>query len=175
VAPEVRAAFLAEPGRPVALHVYEWSGRQQHAVRQEWVLVTGQEVLDDVAAGLLAQGRSYSEFPTAIGFAMGFGALALSRGPACAQKTLDVAGDGTNNDGFSPDIARREFDFDGVIVNGLVVGESRETLKRYYEQYVIQGPGSFVEVAEDYRDFERAMRRKLLRELGTGAVSGLAR
>jgi hypothetical protein len=30
---------------------------------------------------------------------------------------------------------------------------------------MITGPGSFVEIAQDYRDFARAMRKKLLREI----------
>jgi hypothetical protein len=36
---------------------------------------------------------------------------------------------------------------------------------------VIHGPGAFVEQAEDYRDVERAMTRKLLRELQGMALS----
>ena len=39
-------------------------------------------------------------------------------------------------------------------------------IDEYYRQNVIGGPGSFVETATDYSDFERAIRRKLLREIG---------
>ena len=60
----------------------------------------------------------------------------------------------------------------GITVNGLVVGANVATLGRYYQQFVIQGPGAFVEAADDYADFERAMRRKLLRELGVIEMSG---
>ena len=52
-----------------------------------------------------------------------------------------------------------------------VVGASVDMLARYYAQYVIQGPGAFVERADDYDDFEQAMRRKLLRELGVFQMS----
>ncbi len=117
--------------------------------------------------------RSHSEYPTALGFAMGFGARALDARQDCRARTLDISGDGTNNEGFSPDLARREFPFGSITVNGLVVGATREALKRYYERFVITGPGAFVESAEDYTDFERAMQRKLLRELGVGSVSAL--
>ncbi len=49
-------------------------------------------------------------------------------------------------------------------------------LSAHYRAEVIHGPGAFVEVARGYKDFEAAMRRKLLREsrrdpvtmLGTG-------
>ena len=38
-------------------------------------------------------------------------------------------------------------------------------LETYYREKVIQGPGAFVEIANDYDDFARAFLRKLLREL----------
>ena len=69
-------------------------------------------------------------------------------------------------------MARRDHPMQGITVNGLVIGANVATLGRYYRQFVIQGPGAFVEVAADYADFERAMRRKLLRELGVIEMSG---
>ena len=89
----------------------------------------------------------------------------------CERRTLDVSGDGTNNDGIAPELARRDAALAGVTVNGLVIGANVATLGRYYQQFVIQGPGAFVESAEDYDGFERAMRRKLLRELGVIEMS----
>jgi hypothetical protein len=38
-------------------------------------------------------------------------------------------------------------------------------LETYYRENVIQGPGAFVEIADDYDDFARAFLRKLLREI----------
>jgi len=43
----------------------------------------------------------------------------------------------------------------------LEIGE----LSSYYNAFVISGPGAFVETALGFADFERAMTRKLLREL----------
>ena len=37
----------------------------------------------------------------------------------------------------------------------------------YYRDRVIRGPGAFVEVANDFNDYREAMKRKLLREIGT--------
>jgi hypothetical protein len=171
-APEVVAAFLAVPQEPVMLHVFEWSGWAQQEVRQDWVVIATASDLEEVASRLQAQERSYDQFPTAVGFALLFGGRALAERGDCARRTLDLSGDGTNNDGVSPEMARRDYPMDGVTVNGLVIGATRETLGRYYRQFVIQGPGAFVEVATDYSDFERAMKRKLLRELGVVEVSG---
>jgi hypothetical protein len=174
-APEVVDAFFSEPGSWVALHVYEWSGRYQQSLRQDWTAITTPADLARVAAALSAQERSHRAFPTALGYALGFGANEFRRAPACVQNKLDISGDGTNNDGFNPEVARREFPFEGITVNGLVIGGNTEVLRQYYRSFVIHGPGAFVEKARDYRDFERAMRRKLERELRVPQISGLER
>jgi hypothetical protein len=170
-APEVREAFFSAPGQPVALLIYEWSGRHQQAVRQDWMLVAEQEDLSAVAALLVRLPRTHSNLPTAIGAAMAYGGRVLERAPACFEEKLDISGDGTNNDGIWPGDLRRSPLLEDVTVNGLVIGHNREVLRVYYEQFVIQGPGSFVETAEDHGDFERAMRRKLVREVGVSALS----
>jgi hypothetical protein len=172
VAPEVQEAFLSNPETPVMLHIYEWSGWQQQVVRLDWTRIETEADIAAVAARLLGQERSFEQYPTAVGFALLYGGRALLDRQDCRQRTLDISGDGTNNDGVSPDVARRDFPLDGITVNGLVIGANVATLGRYYQQFVIQGEGAFVEVADDYADFERAMRRKLLRELGVIEMSG---
>lgn len=174
VAAEVEAAFLGVEGAWVALQVFEWSGRQQQETRLDWTLVRSAGDLARIAARLRGMARSHDDYPTALGYAMGYGATALARGPVCDRRTLDVSGDGANNEGFEPPLAIRAFPFEGVTVNGLVVGPNRAVLRRYFEGFVIHGPGAFVEMAEDYADFKRAMRRKLARELGVGLLSALA-
>ena len=124
-----------------------------------------------MAALLAGQRRSFEQYPTALGYALIFGGRALANRGDCEQRTLDVSGDGTNNDGLAPELARRDEGLAGVTVNGLVIGANVATLGRYYQQFVIQGPGAFVESAQDYAGFERAMRRKLLRELGVIEMS----
>ena len=170
-APEVQAAFLSVPGQSVALHIYEWSGRAQQAVRQDWVDIRSAADLRAVAARLRGLPRSEAEFPTALGFALGFGATALAARGDCDMHTLDVAGDGTNNDGFSPDLAIKAFPMATLVVNGLVLGDETTVLRAYFERSVIHGPGAFVEAATAYSDFEAAMRRKLVREVGAGVFS----
>ena len=39
-------------------------------------------------------------------------------------------------------------------------------LHHYFRNHVIAGPGAFVETAGDYADYHRAIKRKLLREIG---------
>jgi hypothetical protein len=164
----VRAAFLAVPGEVVALNVYEWSGRRQQMTRQDWVVIGSPADLDAVAAALRDARRSFEQYPTALGHAILYGAATLARAPACAESKLDISGDGGNNDGIPPPLAATDAP---MVINGLVIGDESDTLARYYENFVIRGPGAFVEIADDYADFEEAMTRKLERELRPAAVS----
>lgn len=174
--PAVEAAFFAAD-LPVALAVYEWSGRYNQELILDWLLVDSRAALLRAAETIAASRRSHSDFPTAMGYALGFGANLLARAPQCLYKTIDIAGDGQNNEGFRPANAYRNFPFQDVTVNGLVVNgadfEGEVGLIAYYQSEVIHGPGAFVMVANGFEDYERAMRRKLERELAPPAIGAL--
>lgn len=171
LAPEVGEAIFANPTRHVALSVIEWSGSYQQSVLLDWTLVSSPAALQAVAQQLAESSRSYDEYPTALGFALGYARAHFRTAPPCDRQTLDMSGDGLSNEGFDTEIAYATYDYSKIIVNGLVIG-AEESVLHYYRQNVIRGPGAFVQTATDYRDFERAMTRKLLRELGL-AVAGL--
>lgn len=170
-APEIVEVILAIPSQPVALAVFEWSGRYQQDMTLPWTLLTSREEVFAAAQTVAASQRRYAEFPTALGFAIGHAASVFEEAPLCAAQTLDISGDGRNNDGFGPRLAYENFPLESVTVNGLVIGGQDEGLAAYYTREVIKGPGSFVEQAVNFDDYERAMRRKLLRELQIRAVS----
>lgn len=164
--PEVQQLLFAG-GDPVAITAFEWSGMGHQTDVIDWTLLTDPAALTDAAAIIASAPRSETEFPTGLGSALGYGSTRLSHAPACLRKTIDVSGDGVQNQGFPPESAYRAFSFAGVTVNGLVVTSGPQSpVVIYYSNHVIRGPGAFVEVANGYTDFERAMRRKLLRELG---------
>ena len=176
-APEVVEAILSQPDRPVALAMFEWSGRVQQDMVLPWVMLRDAATIGAVADRIALSRRSYAEFSTAIGHAIEYAHDLFRQGPACDARVLDISGDGVNNDGFGPTAAYDAFDFSQITVNALVI-EVQEAgtdhgitdgadtgLADYFRQIVIRGPGSFVEVAAGFEDFERAMRRKLLREL----------
>ena len=166
---DVVHAMLNGPG-PVAFAIYEWSGRRQQRVMVDWTMIHEASDIEAVAATVQAAPRSYNEFPTAMGYAMGFGHTMITRAPVCRRRVIDVSGDGITNDGFGPELAYKHFAFDNIVVNGLAIkGEEREVLD-YYETKVAHGPLSFVEVAQSFEDFERVMVRKLFRELSEVVV-----
>ena len=170
ISPEVQKAFLSDPGQSVAFSVYEWSGRYQQDVLLDWYQVQGPADLLAVAETIRNSKRSYAEFPTAIGYSLGYAASLFRSAPPCLFQTLDVSGDGINNEGFEPRLAYKNFPLAEVTVNGLTIGGADDNLVEYYTRELIKGPGSFVETARDFNDFEAAMRRKLVRELETRAI-----
>lgn len=177
-APEVQRAFFAADQK-VALSVYEWSGRYNQEVLLDWTLIDSPETLLDTAEIIARSVRSHNEFPTAMGYALGHGAKLLQSAPNCLRMTLDMAGDGQNNEGFGPQTAYREFPFDEVTVNGLVVNaadfEGEVGLIAFYRAEVLHGPGAFLVIADGFEDYERAMRQKLERELTPPAIGALPR
>lgn len=177
LAPEVAAAFFAND-QPVALAVYEWSGRYNQEVLLDWTLIDSPERLVTVSNTLASSTRSHNDFPTAMGLALSYGAQMFERAPACAQQTLDMAGDGENNEGMRPAQAYALETFAAITVNGLVVHhgdlEGKNALISYYNSQVIRGPGAFLEIANGFEDYERAMRRKLERELSSPVIGSLA-
>jgi len=170
LAPEIRAAILADPDRPVALAVFEWSGRYQQDMILDWRLLRGPGDIAAAAAAIRDSRRSYAEFPTALGYALGYAASVFRAAPQCLFRTLDVSGDGTNNEGFAPALAYANFPLAGITVNALAIGGQEDGLAEYYRRELLRGPGAFVEEAQDYTDFERAMRRKLARELESRVI-----
>jgi hypothetical protein len=177
VAPEVQAAFFVSPD-PVALAVFEWSGRYNQAILVQWTLIESPADLVAVSDRIARSKRSHNDFPTAMGFALGHAAIMLRDAPSCPFHTVDMAGDGITNDGFGPAEAYAAFPFDDVTVNGLVVNgaeyEAETELIDYYQNQVIRGPAAFVEVANGFDDYAAAMERKLIREL-SAMVIGFSR
>ncbi len=170
---DVRGAILQGGGGNVALAVYEWSGRRQSSVVQEWVMLRSTGDIAAVTERLRRTERSYRQFPTALGYALGYGADLMQRAPRCDRQVIDVSGDGITNDGFWPELAYKHFPFEGVTVNALAVLGADPSVVDHYEFEVLHGPGAFIETSEGYAGFERAMTRKLYREIQNRIVGGL--
>lgn len=168
----VRQSIVESGG--IQVMVFEWSGRQQQVDVVPWLFVRTEADVFALADRIASHQRGFNEFPTALGFALGHAAIQLERAPSeCARTVVDVSGDGVNNEGYGPAIAYRTFDYSNVTVNGLVILGEEPDPADYYRAEVIRGPGAFVEIAENFEDYEEAMRRKLLREINGAALSML--
>ncbi|MGB7317430.1 MAG: DUF1194 domain-containing protein [Planktotalea sp.] len=179
--PKVHTALLSMPDTPVRLAVYEWSSPADQTLLVPWRAITSEGDLNGLAAQLRSTQRTPAEQSTGLGTAMLYGAKLLARQSECWVRTLDISGDGKANTGPLPQKLNKTA-FDGITINALVIGadaldhgDSRQAeigeLSSYFNAYVIHGPSSFVEVALGFDDYERAMVRKLLRELEGMALS----
>ena len=168
---EVRAALLISDA-PVALAIYEWSGRWQQQVIVGWTMLETESDIDTVIASMDGIERSFRGV-TAVGRALFFGGRLLLAAPECAARTLDLSGDGRNNDGPEAASIYARFDFGDITVNGLAIGGLESDILDYYRSEVMRGPGAFVEYANDWRMFPDVFRRKLLREITAAMFSGL--
>jgi len=144
----------------------QWSGTPHQEVSVRW---TATDTHEDVAAlrkKIGAVPRAFRNYSTGIGEALRVAADLQENAPrVCRRKVVDVSGDGPSNEGAEPSDLYARLDAAEITVNGLAIEGSEEGIAQYYRDHVAHGPGAFVEVAKDYKDFPRAIRRKLLREL----------
>nr|WP_245841052.1 DUF1194 domain-containing protein [Puniceibacterium sediminis] len=173
--PDIRGAILQGAPGGVALSVYEWSGRQRSVTILDWTLLRSDVDIDTAVATLRRTPRSETRYPTAMGFALGYGATLMARSPDCSRRVIDLSGDGISNDGFGPELAYKHFPFDGVTVNGLAVLGADPQVQDYFEDFVRHGPGAFVEISQGYEGYRRAMTRKLFREINDMVIGSRAR
>ncbi|MGB5559317.1 MAG: DUF1194 domain-containing protein [Paracoccaceae bacterium] len=181
---EVQAAFFAIPDLPVRLSVFEWAGLGSQRELVRWTDIRRAGDLADIAARLKSTRQSPREVQTAIGQAMLYGGQSLAGQTDCRRRTLDLSGDGESNIGPAPRDVHAHPALAGVTVNALVIGADAarylnytqseiKQLTAYFETEVIRGADAFVEAAIGFEDFQKAMTRKLLKELETLAVSSL--
>lgn len=183
--PDVQAVLFAMPGTPVAMAVFEWSSSSYQRVIQDWVLISDKAALAALVSRLHGWEREPAPEATGLGAAMEFGKAIIDRAPPCWDQTLDVSGDGKNNDWPTPRDLRRRGVMGDLRINALVIvkPESDGTslalepgeLPAYFRARVIQGPDAFVEVAQGFQDYARAMKRKLLKELATRPLGALGK
>lgn len=178
MSPAVSEAFLG--GDPVALQVFEWAGSSyQRPLLPDWQMIRAESDLARVAEAIkvpLSPTLDRSRRRTALGEALAFARESFDRAPECRARTLDVSGDGRNNEGASASQTYARLPWGSITVNALVIqGPTREWgISRYFERYVLRGPGAFLVEADGYEDYRRAMEEKLLREIDEPLASSPA-
>jgi hypothetical protein len=176
--PDLIAAIQGGMTGRIAVTYVEWANAQFQRTLLEWTMLEAPE--DAIAfSDALAESPLISVPWTSLSGAIDYAAsLFDGNGYEGIRRVIDISGDGYNNRGRPPDLARDEAVAAGITINGLPIINDRPNpwggvppadLDRYYEQRVIGGPGAFVVVAEDYTAFAAAILSKLLLEIaGTG-------
>ena len=80
---------------------------------------------------------------------------------------INICANGIDNIGDGPAAARDRASGQGLIVNGLILGDRDDAAEvaTYFRDHVQAGPGSFVMEARGFQDVTRAMLAKFLVEL----------
>jgi Protein of unknown function (DUF1194) len=161
----------------IAVCFVEWSGAGSQRLVIDWALIKDSDGAKQFGDQLLEIPRSFAD-STSISGGIDFALTQFGRAPFDAERrTIDVSGDGNNNNGRDVRLARAEAVAAGVTVNGLVILTDERVLlnrehtnppgglEKYYRDNVIGGPGAFVLVAKDFNSFGNLLIKKLLAEI----------
>ncbi len=158
----------------IAVTYVEWGSAQYQRTRVDW-----SEVADASSAATFAEAVERSSVMlvewTSISGAIAFGAQSFeANGFRSERRIIDISGDGPNNNGGYVNLARDRAVAGGIVINGLPIINDRPNtygyplmpdLDLYYEDCIIGGPGSFIVAADGFKDFARAILRKMVTEI----------
>jgi Protein of unknown function (DUF1194) len=177
--PRVIQAIASGRHGQIAVCFIEWSGAVSVKLVVDWTLIKDTDTAQRFVDQIVEAPRSFAD-RTSISAGIDFAMTQLARAPFESQRrTIDVAGDGTNNSGRDVKIARDDAVGKGVTINGLVILTDSPTpwnpehtnppggLPNYYRDNVIGGPSAFVMVAENHLSFGQALIRKLIAEIAS--------
>lgn len=167
---EVLSAVRGGSRQAIAVTMVQWSEYAQQNQSIDWQLIRDDETMQLFADRIAIVRRLYHS-GTSIS-----GALLASIGylDACpfdaTRLAIDISGDGSNNGGPDPSSVRGELRKRRITVNGLPIINNHPTsgdphVIAHYEAQVKFGPGSFIEIAEDFEVFNAAIKKKLPREI----------
>lgn len=148
-----------------AVTVVQWSGAQQQLVSIPWMRITSGRHLALLEQRVRNLVRPWDDSNTAVGAALATMTTLFQAVPDCQRRVIDFSGDGVSNAGVLPVGPRQEAGNAGVMINGLAIDRVGRSVTEYFRNHVITGRGAFVITATGYRDYPRAIREKLFREL----------
>jgi Protein of unknown function (DUF1194) len=180
--PRVLTAIQAGTHRAIAVCFVEWAGPEEQNIVVNWTVIRDAEAAADFAATLRSAPRSFSG-RTSISAAIDFAMVEFGKsGVTAERRIIDVSGDGTNNAGRPIADARDEAVAKGVTINGLAIINRRTEgyffahtsppggLPNWYKNNVVGGPGSFLQVVENFTSFGDAITNKLLTEIASAEL-----
>jgi len=170
--PDIVAAIEATAPEGIAVSLLLWSSEANQVQSVGWTHLTDAATAAALAEQIRGTPRVVGGGSTAIGAAIMHGLDLIRRnGFSGERKAIDVSGDGAANQGPEPERAREVAAALSVSVNGLAILNEDPALALYYEREVIGGPGAFMVTARNYRDFAKAILKKLLLEIGGTPVA----
>ena len=141
-----------------------------------WTSICGMSDGKNAASVILNNKLTPMGGGTSISYAIDEGRLFLDRFEGnAAIKVIDVAGNGTNNDGSSVEESRSRALHNGYTINAIALPAYtrgiRYDLTDYFAEHVIGGPNAFVIAPKDKQQYGVALRRKLVREISSSPTN----
>jgi hypothetical protein len=164
--PRVLNAIRSGTTQSIAVTMVQWTGPAMQVQVTDWMRI-GDERSSEAFAAIIAQApRQLFGGGTSISGAIDHAMTLFPKNPfRGGRRVIDVSGDGSNNRGRAVALARNEAVSAGVGINGLPILALEPDLDRYYQDFVIGGPGAFVVAAERYETFGEAILKKLIAEI----------
>ncbi len=160
--------------RKIAVAYIDYSSSIHNRIVIDWRVVRDRKSAQDFAASLLKAPPTFGR-RTSISDAIELAAQMIATNAyEGTRRVIDVSGDGPNNWGRLVDRVRDETAARRITINGLPIVNDRggfvsryylPDLDLYYRGCVIGGPGAFIVVARNFKDFARAIRKKLILEI----------
>lgn len=150
----------------IAALMVQWTGYNMQAQAVQWALIGDEKSAHAFADAIEEAPRQLFGGGTSISGAIDHAMTLFPKNPfRGGRRVIDVSGDGSNNRGRAVALARNEAVSTGVGINGLPILALEPDLDRYYQDFVIGGPGAFVVAAERYETFGEAILKKLIAEI----------
>ena len=171
---EVINAIRSGAHGKIAVAYVEWAGPRLQQTVIDWTVLDGAESMA-AFTNTLSKASIESGPWTAIGAAIQYVVPMFARNDyQGTRRVIDISGDGPNNMGIPVLDARAQALAAGISINGLPIVNDRQgpgstrnirDLDKYYRECVIGGTGAFMIVANDFKDFATAIKRKLIFEI----------
>ena len=175
--PRVLDAIRSGRNGRIGVTFVEWSGVGAQHIVIDWAEIGDAGAARQFGDQLVETPRSFAG-RTSISGGIEFALARLAAAPFnCIRRTIDVSGDGTNNDGSPVTELRDRAVASGVTINGLVILSDTPMpwnpehtnppggLDNYYRSNVAGGPGAFVMVAKNFESFGQAIIAKMIAEV----------
>jgi hypothetical protein len=164
--PRVLTAIRSGMAGAIAVTVVQWTGPDLQLQVIDWTVIQDEKSANAFAAAIEDTPRQLFSGGTSISGAIDYGtALLLKSRFRETRRVIDISGDGSNNRGRPVILARDDAVRAGITINGLPILALEPNLDRYYWDYVIGGPGSFMVTAQSYEQFGEAVLKKLITEI----------
>lgn len=170
--PRVASAIQSGRHGRIGFAVFVWANGNQ-PVFASWLLIgspedaliASEELRRRLNAILGSKEAARLGNLTDLSGAMVFGGEMLRSAPYIADRTfLNIIGNGVDNVGEGPELARDALLSLGITINGVVVGHDRG-VTGYFRQEVIGGPNAFVLNAADPAKLVEVLERKFTTEI----------